>query len=99
MGTPVAAIATTLGVNNVVEGSIRRSGNRVRISVQLIDAAHGYHLWSDSYDRELADILAVQSDVAVQITRALHANLSPHEQQRVGSRPTRGQGSGPNDHG
>jgi serine/threonine protein kinase/tetratricopeptide (TPR) repeat protein len=77
-----------LGVRNLVDGSVRVDGNRVRIAAELVDASTNETLWSDQYDRELADILAVQSDVAVQITRALHANLSPHEQQRLEVRPT-----------
>jgi TolB-like protein/tetratricopeptide (TPR) repeat protein len=77
-----------LAVRNVVDGSVRVDGNRVRISAELVDASTSETLWSDQYDRELADILAVQSEVAVQITRALHSKLTPHEQQRVGSRPT-----------
>ena len=83
-----------LGVRNFVDGSVRVDGNRVRISAELVDASKNETLWSDQYHRELSDILAVQGDVAVQITRALHANLSPHEQQRLGygppatSRPT-----------
>jgi TolB-like protein/Tfp pilus assembly protein PilF/predicted Ser/Thr protein kinase len=77
-----------LGIRNLVDGSVRVDGNRVRIAAELVDASNNETLWSDTYDRELSDILAVQSDVAVQITRALHANLSPREQQRVGLRPT-----------
>jgi serine/threonine protein kinase/Tfp pilus assembly protein PilF len=77
-----------LGIRNLVDGSVRVDGNRVRISAELVDASTNETLWSDSYDRELSDILAVQSDVALQITRALDANLSPHEQKRVELRPT-----------
>jgi serine/threonine protein kinase len=65
----VSAIGTTLGVNNVVEGSIRRSGNRVRISVQLINAADGYQLWSERYDREMRDIFALQDDITLAVAK------------------------------
>jgi adenylate cyclase len=67
----VPAIAEKLGVDIVLEGSVRRFGNRVRIVAQLIDAANDDHLWSDSYDRELEDIFAVQTDIAKQIVDAM----------------------------
>jgi adenylate cyclase len=71
----VPAIARKLGVDIVLEGSVRRAGNRVRIVAQLIDAANDAHLWSDSYDRELEDIFAVQTDIAKRIVDAM--NLDP----------------------
>ena len=71
----VPAIADKLGVDIVLEGSVRRAGNRVRIVAQLIDAANDAHLWSDSYDRELEDIFAVQTDIARRIVDAM--NLDP----------------------
>ncbi len=71
----VPAIAHKLGVDIVLEGSVRRAGNRVRIVAQLIDAANDAHLWSDSYDRELEDIFAVQTDIAKRIVDAM--NLDP----------------------
>jgi len=71
----VPTIARRLGVDIVVEGSVRRAGNRVRIVAQLIDAANDAHLWSDSYDRELEDIFAVQTDIARRIVDAM--NLDP----------------------
>ena len=67
----VPAIADKLGVDIVLEGSVRRAGNRVRIVAQLIDAANDAHLWSDSYDRELEDIFAVQTDIAKRIVDAM----------------------------
>jgi serine/threonine-protein kinase len=79
----VSAIATTLGVNNVVEGSIRRSGNRVRISVQLINAADGYHLWSERYDREMRDIFALQDDITLAVVEALKVTLFGDEKAAV----------------
>jgi eukaryotic-like serine/threonine-protein kinase len=71
----IRRIAEALGVGNVLEGSVRRSGNRVRITAQLIDASDGSHLWSDRYDREMADVFAVQDEIAAAIARALHAKL------------------------
>jgi len=71
----IRRIAEALGVANVLEGSVRRSGNRVRITAQLIDASDGAHLWSDRYDREITDIFAVQDELAAAIAEALHAKL------------------------
>ncbi len=73
----IGEIARLLHVRAVLEGSVREGGNRVRITAQLIDAASGYHLWSAIYDRELTDILAVQSDIANAITLALASRFSP----------------------
>ena len=64
---PIPDIAATLGVANVVEGSVRRAGERVRITAQLIRAADGFHLWSQTYDRTLEDVFAVQEDIAEKI--------------------------------
>src|SRR5439155_18449865 len=69
-------IADELGVATIVEGSVRRAGKRVRIVAQLIDAKTDAHLWSETYDRELEDVFAVQTDVALNIARALEANLT-----------------------
>ncbi|HZZ39969.1 MAG TPA: protein kinase [Acidobacteriaceae bacterium] len=81
-------IGEKLGAATVVEGSIRRAGNRVRIVAQLVDAHSDEHLWSDTYDRDLTDIFAIQSDVALKIATALRAQLSNEERARVGRRPT-----------
>ena len=86
-GDPARA-ARNLGVTQFVDGSVRVEGRRVRISAELIDASTQQTLWSDQYDRELADMLVVQSDVALQIARALRASLSPDEQQRLEQRAT-----------
>lgn len=72
----VRAIGDTLGVGAVLEGSVRRDGDRLRISAQLIDAATGYHIWSDEYDRELKDVFAVQQEIAVAIAGALQLRLA-----------------------
>ena len=82
------AIAQQLGVGNVVEGSVRRSGDHVRVSVQLIDARTDRHLWGENYDRTLADSLALQGDLATEIAAAVGATLSPQEKARVVAKPT-----------
>jgi TolB-like protein/Tfp pilus assembly protein PilF len=81
-------IAQQLGVNNVVEGSVRRSGDRVRLSVQLIDAQTDRHLWGENYDRTLADSLSLQGELATEIASAVGATLSPQEKARVQAKPT-----------
>jgi eukaryotic-like serine/threonine-protein kinase len=73
----IRAIAASLGVSTVLEGSVRRSGNRIRVTAQLIAAADGSHLLSERYDRELADVFAMQDDIAAAITAALRIKLSP----------------------
>jgi TolB-like protein/predicted Zn-dependent protease len=81
-------IAQQLGVSNVVEGSVRRSGDRVRVSVQLIDAQTDRHLWGENYDRNLADSLSLQGELATEIASAVGATLSPQEKARVVAKPT-----------
>ena len=83
---PIPDIAATLGVANVVEGSVRRAGERVRITAQLIRAADGFHLWSQTYDRTLEDVFAVQEDIARNITEVLDVVLD--EQALVRMRNT-----------
>src|SRR5439155_22924446 len=89
-GTPhnVRDIAKALGVHAVLEGSVRHSGNRARINVQLINAANEAQMWAQSYDRELTDAYALQSDLAFEIASALKANLTPGETARLRRRPT-----------
>src|SRR6266576_1422834 len=79
----VRTIGRELGVQSVLEGSIRRAGNRVRITAQLIDATSGGHLWGDRYDRDLTDIFEVQDDVTHRIVDALKLTLSPAEKARL----------------
>ena len=79
----VRTVGRDLGVRSVLEGSIRRAGNRVRITAQLIDAVTGAHLWADRYDRDLTDIFKVQDDVTRRITDALKVTLSPAEKARL----------------
>jgi serine/threonine protein kinase/Tfp pilus assembly protein PilF len=81
-------IAQQLGVSNVVEGSVRRSGNHVRVSVQLIDAQTDRHVWGQNYDRSLADSLALQGELATEIAASVGATLSPQEKARVEAKPT-----------
>ena len=84
----LAEIAATLGVGAVLEGSVRKSGDMVRITTQLVDATSGQHLWSTDFDRELADVFGIQRDVALAIAAALQAELSPVEQARIETPPT-----------
>ena len=85
---PLPQIAQELGVDAVVEGSVQRAGDRVRISAQLIDARADQHLWASSYERDLRDVLALQDDVAQAITNELKIKLTPHGQLRpANSRP------------
>src|SRR3954465_2258752 len=81
-------IAQQLGVANVVEGSVQRSGNRVRVNAQLIDASNDAHLWAQTYDRDLADVFAIQSEIAKAIAEQLQAKLSPNEKKAVEQWPT-----------
>ena len=81
-------VSKELGVQYVLEGSIRKAGNRVRITAQLIDATTGYHLWAERYDRELQDIFAVQDEVTQKIVAALKVTLREGEERRLGRPPT-----------
>src|SRR5438876_9419184 len=82
-------IAEDLGVAHVLEGSVQRAGGRVRVSAQLIDARSDAHLWAEHYDRDLADVFAIQSEVAENIVAQLKANLSTSEKAAIDLRPTR----------
>ena len=75
----VREIGKALGVGAVLEGSVRKAGDRVRITAQLVSAGDGYHLWSESYDRQLEDVFAIQSDIAQRLVRALRGALTPSE--------------------
>ena len=81
-------IAAELGVAYVLEGSVRRSGNQVRVTGQLINARTDEHVWARAYDRELKDIFALQSELAGEIARALQAAISPGERSRLEAHPT-----------
>ena len=81
----IRRIAKALGVRTILEGSVRRAGSRIRVTAQLINAADGYHLWSERYHREMTDVFAVQDEIAAAIAGALKVTLSgkmaarPHE--------------------
>ncbi len=84
----IKEIGKELGVNSVLEGSVRRAGNRIRIVAQLIDAQTEEHLWAETYDRDYTDIFAIQSDVAQKIAIALKAALTPEEKSSIEKKPT-----------
>ena len=86
--TNVRDIGKALGVSNILEGSVRRSGNKVRVNVQLIDANSDEHIWASDYDRDVTDVFAIQSDLAQKIAEALQAKLSPGEQSQMTRKPT-----------
>jgi adenylate cyclase len=81
-------IGHALGVANVLEGTVRREGNHVRVTTELVDASKDSTLWADSYDRDLTDIFAIQSEVAQTIAGKLAAVLSPEEKKRIEAKPT-----------
>jgi TolB-like protein/Tfp pilus assembly protein PilF len=81
-------IAQQLGVAHVLEGSVQRSGDRVRVSAQLIDARTDMHLWAEHYDRELADVFRIQSEIAEKVVAQLKAKLSPQEKTAIEEKPT-----------
>jgi adenylate cyclase len=84
----VRAVGRDLGVRSVLEGSIRRAGNRVRITAQLIDATSGGHLWAERYDRDVTDIFAVQDDVTRRIVDALKVTLTPADKAKLAGEET-----------
>src|SRR5438270_8816894 len=86
--TNVRDIGKQLGVSNILEGSVRRSGNKVRVNVQLIDANSDEHIWASDYDRDITDVFAIQTDLAQKISDALQAKLSPAEKSRIERKPT-----------
>jgi serine/threonine protein kinase/Flp pilus assembly protein TadD len=81
-------IASALGVANVLEGTVRRDGNHVRVSTELVDARNDNTIWADSYDRDLTDIFATQSEIAQQVASRLSAQLSPEERKSIQEKPT-----------
>jgi len=76
-GLPIPEIADQLGVAHVLEGSVRMGGERVRVTAQLIRAADGFHVWSDSFDRGLADMISIQEDLAREIAEAMETTMDP----------------------
>jgi TolB-like protein/Flp pilus assembly protein TadD len=86
--TNLREIGKALGVSNILEGSVRRSGNKVRVNVQLIDANTDEHVWANDYDGDVTDVFALQSDLAREIANALQAKLSPAEKSQMTRKPT-----------
>src|ERR1051325_6167806 len=86
--TNIKDIGKALGVSNILEGSVRRSGNKVRVNVQLIDASTDEHVWANDYDGDVTDVFALKSDLAREIANALKAKLSPAEETQMTRRPT-----------
>ena len=84
----VKQVASTLGVDHVLEGSVRKVGNRVRITAQLIDGKAGDHLWADRFDRDLTDIFEIQDEISKEIVRALKIKLLPEEEEAIEARGT-----------
>jgi adenylate cyclase len=85
----VREIGRTLGVGSVLEGSVRKAGNRVRITTQLVSTADGYHLWSESFDRDLADVFALQAEIAQHMLKALKLSIDRRETAMLGRVGTR----------
>jgi len=90
-GKPVKVqkVAEELGVRYVLEGSVRKAEDRLRITVQLVDALTGHHMWSESYDRELKDIFALQDDISMEVLTAMRVKLSDGEQARLSRKGTK----------
>ncbi len=84
----IKAVSRELGVRYVLEGSVQRADNRVRITAQLVDGSSSAHVWAESYDRELKDIFAVQDEVRREIVLALKVKLTAEEQERFRRAPT-----------
>src|SRR5947199_6371283 len=87
-GRNMREISRALGVANVLEGSVRRTGNRVLLNVQLIDARNDRHIWAERYDRAVSDSIGLQGELATKIASALKAKLAPEERARLDARPT-----------
>lgn len=79
----IPAVANELNVGTILEGSVRRAGDRVRITAQLIDAQSDSHLWSETYDREMKDVFAIQDDIAHSIVKAMQVTLTPRERRAI----------------
>ncbi len=79
----IREIGNQIGVDSVLEGSVRKAGNRIRVTAQLIDVSNGYHIWSERWDRELADVFAIQDEIAKAITSALRVKLTVREQKAL----------------
>ena len=87
--TPIPQIAIELGVTHVLEGTVRRAGDRIRVTAQLVRASDGFHLWSQNYDRKPEDVIELQEDVAIEIATALQTAMNPEALARMMSSATR----------
>ena len=76
----IKQIAKELGVKYILEGSVQKAGDRVRITAQLIDATTDYHMWAESYDRDLSDIFALQDDITIKLIDSMRVNITEGEQ-------------------
>jgi adenylate cyclase len=83
----VKQVGRELGVRYVLEGSLRKAGNRIRVTAQLVEAEIGKHVWAERYDRDLADIFAVQDEIAAAVTIAIAPAIAQAEQQRAMRKP------------
>src|SRR5262249_430101 len=83
----VKQVGRELGVRYVLEGSVRKAGNRLRVTAQLVEAETGNHVWAERYDRDLADIFAVQDEITARVVAAIWAELYAAEQVRSQSKP------------
>ena len=86
---PMSEIGRELNAGTILEGSVRKSGNRLRVSIQMIDAAEDKHLWAETYDREIKDIFAVQSDIAGRVAESLKVELLTPEKKEITQAPTK----------
>ena len=85
---PISEVGKQLGVAYVLEGSVRRTGGKLRITTQLINVADGYHLWSETYDREMTDLLAIETEVSQQVVKALRVTLGVEDSRAIAKRAT-----------
>jgi len=84
----IRKVGEQLGVTTVLEGSVRKAGNRLRVTVQLVNVADGYHLWSERYDRQLDDVFAIQDEISANIVKALRVVLSDREKRQIEKEPS-----------
>src|SRR5205807_9382204 len=84
----IRAIANALGVAHILEGTVQRAGGRVRVSAQLIDARTDAHIWAEHYDRDVADVFAIENELAEKIVAQLKSKLSPSEKAAIEEKPT-----------
>src|SRR5262249_18424392 len=88
MPKSVKELSRELDVGTILEGSVRKAGSKLRVTVQMIDAVKDKHLWANSYDREIEDVFAIQTDIAEKVADALKLQLLSKERQSIGKVPT-----------